>query len=933
MLVAEELGLQIIEELKAGIKYEIKHNFVNITGKSGDFASFVKQKTKLALRHFKHSEAWQRILKLITRYPFVDLSTRIQSINSISKTILHLEDIYQRALAGGSAEASSERNYTEAKGTSVIKNSAHDTNSVNLNVGDKNFRGQPDNNSKKSAESDSNRHVVQEVFDSQAASSSDVSAPGKNGSSKQSSEYRTGDVNSHQNSMLAAPAKVNFNLENNKKPKTANFDIYKDDVKYVRNVGPALAAKLNKLDIFTVFDLMSYAPRDYISYDSKSLIAELVIDEHVTVFGEILKITSFKPKRKSMLIMNIEIKDISGVLKITKFFQGNAGNYYLKQFKSMYPDGSKVICFGKVGLDTFSKKKTLLNPVIEVVSDELTELSQPNSKKLIPVYSLTEGLSMSSLKKAILTALDTYKNQIEDFMPAKVINDQQLYDLPVAYQALHDPADILAAKQANYRLCFDQFFMMQLQFLEQRFLLKQQTSKVSYQLKEDSLVYKFLKCLAFDLTGAQKRVFFDEIVLDMLDTSPMHRLLQGDVGSGKTIVAFLTMLLAADNGFQSAVMVPTEVLAKQHYRKFQEYIQLMSVGLNLKAVLLVGKQGAAQRRQVLGEIASGEANFIVGTHALIQDKVEYYKLGLAVIDEQHRFGVKQRDKLTKKAKDSLAENDHVINKLFMTATPIPRTLALATHGDLDMSEIDELPSMRVPIKTSIVKRKLDAHKLILKEIKAGHQAYIVFPLIDESEALAAKAASAEFAKLKAGVFKDLKLGLMHGKLKEDEKEAIMNEFRAGTLDILISTTVIEVGVDVPNATVILIESSERFGLAQLHQLRGRVGRSDLQSYCLLASDKPNPANNPRLQIMASTNNGFIIAQHDLRLRGAGDFMGLRQSGLNDQVLHDLVDQEEVLYTARNVAKNLLEEDLELKNYPLLKEKLAKIRQRQNFDAG
>jgi ATP-dependent DNA helicase RecG len=439
----------------------------------------------------------------------------------------------------------------------------------------------------------------------------------------------------------------------------------------------------------------------------------------------------------------------------------------------------------------------------------------------------------------------------------------------------------------------------------------------------------------------------------------MHRLLQGDVGSGKTIVAFLAMLTAISDNYQSAIMVPTEILAEQHYHKFCEWINMMEENLKIRAGLLIGKQKTAERREVLAGIKTGTINLIVGTHALIQAGVEYKRLGLVIIDEQHRFGVKQRELLAKKAltsdnydsqlaivaSDQVAEKletdthpdfQHLsptVEKLFMTATPIPRTLALAMHGDLDMSEIDEMPAGRKPIITRIIRRKSEAHELIREEIIKGNQAYIVFPLIDESETLSAKAATVEYEKLKENTFRDFNVGLIHGKLKDDQKEEVMKKFRDKEIHILVSTTVIEVGVDVPSATVILIESAERFGLAQLHQLRGRVGRNDKQSYCLLSSGSNSETTQDRLRVLERTNNGFILAQEDLKIRGAGDLTGLKQSGVPENALQGLLNQEDILQLARKSAVTIIKTDPELSSYPLLKKKLDQSAYSQHYDAG
>jgi ATP-dependent DNA helicase RecG len=488
---------------------------------------------------------------------------------------------------------------------------------------------------------------------------------------------------------------------------------------------------------------------------------------------------------------------------------------------------------------------------------------------------------------------------------------------------------------------------------------KQKHKGIQFNCFENGLVDKFLDRLPFKLTHAQERVFYNEILPDMVTNQPMHRLLQGDVGSGKTIVAFLAMLTAISDNYQSAIMVPTEILAEQHYHKFCDWINMMEENLKIRAGLLIGKQKTAERREVLAGIKNGTINLIVGTHALIQESVEYKRLGLIIIDEQHRFGVKQRELLAKKALTSdnydsqlaIVASDEVadkqdtdrhpdyqhlsptVEKLFMTATPIPRTLALAMHGDLDMSEIDEMPAGRKPIITKIVRRKSEAHELIREEIIKGNQAYIVFPLIDESETLSAKAATVEYEKLKENTFRDFNVGLIHGKLKDDQKEEVMKKFRDKEINILVSTTVIEVGVDVPSATVILIESAERFGLAQLHQLRGRVGRNDKQSYCLLSSGSNSETTQERLRVLERTNNGFILAQEDLKIRGAGDLTGLKQSGVPENALQGLLNQEDILQLARKSAQSLIKIDPDLSTYPLLKKKLDQSSYSEHYDAG
>lgn len=739
-----------------------------------------------------------------------------------------------------------------------------------------------------------------------------------------------------------------------------NIDISELDIQFLKGVGPYMAEKLRKLNIKTCEDLLNYLPRTHISYSDVTAIKDLELDTDVTIMGFIKNVTAFKSPRKNLIILTILIQDNTGRIKIQKFFQGNSTHYYLKQYKSQLPIGSSVIAVGKVKQDKFSKQKVLQDQGIEIISEDFSEEERSehiHTAKIVPIYPLTEGVSLMKLRRIIFQTLKAYKDNLKEFIPETILKKNELIKYPEAIEEIHFPTSMEAKNQAVTRLLFSEFFLMQLRFMQIRYEHKQKNNGIQFNCFEDGLVDKFIKSLPFKLTYAQKRVFFNEILPDMVSRQPMHRLLQGDVGSGKTVVAFLAALVAIADGYQVAIMVPTEILAEQHYQKFLEWVNNMDENLRIKVGLLIGKLKAKPKREVNQGIKDGSINLIVGTHALIQDKVEYKNLGLIIIDEQHRFGVKQRDQLARKASNSSNKNDDQLNlgsiedgvphynvepkrndgvtveKLFMTATPIPRTLALAMHGDLDMSEIDEMPAGRIPIDTRLVSKKQEAYKLIKQELDKSNQAYIVFPLIDESEALSAKAATVEYEKLQKTVFKDYKMGLIHGKLKEEEKEAVMDEFRLGKIDILVSTTVIEVGVDVPNATVMLIESAERFGLAQLHQLRGRVGRNDKQSYCLLSSGSNSQSSRTRLQILEKTNNGFIIAQEDLKIRGSGDLIGLKQSGVPESALQGLIDQEDILIHARNAAKLVIDSDPELSHEPELKKKLTKSAYTEHYNAG
>jgi len=741
-----------------------------------------------------------------------------------------------------------------------------------------------------------------------------------------------------------------------------NLDIAEVSVRYLPGVGEMNEKKLNLLGIKTIKDLLHYFPRTHISYSDITPIREIQEEQQVSILGVIQKVSAFKSPNKNLIILSIFLKDNSGKLKINKYFQGNSIHFYLKQYTGKFPQGAHVLAVGTVKYDKFSKQKTLHDPQIDVISEDFSEAdrsSMIHTAKIVPIYPLSEGVSLMYLRKTIFTALQIYKPTLKEFVPEDILRTNEFVNYNTAIEEIHFPDSIESKNKAATRLVFNEFFLMQLKFMQLRHEHKQKHKGIQFNCFENGLVDKFLDRLPFKLTHAQERVFYNEILPDMVSNQPMHRLLQGDVGSGKTIVAFLAMLTAISDNYQSAIMVPTEILAEQHYHKFCEWINMMEENLKIRAGLLIGKQKTAERREVLAGIKTGTINLIVGTHALIQAGVEYKRLGLVIIDEQHRFGVKQRELLAKKAltsdnydsqlaivaSDEVAEKletdthpdfQHLsptVEKLFMTATPIPRTLALAMHGDLDMSEIDEMPAGRKTIITRIIRRKSEAHELIREEIIKGNQAYVVFPLIDESETLSAKAATVEYEKLKENTFRDFNVGLIHGKLKDDQKEEVMKKFRDKEIHILVSTTVIEVGVDVPSATVILIESAERFGLAQLHQLRGRVGRNDKQSYCLLSSGSNSETTQERLRVLERTNNGFILAQEDLKIRGAGDLTGLKQSGVPENALQGLLNQEDILQLARKSAVTIIKTDPELSSYPLLKKKLDQSAYSQHYDAG
>lgn len=548
---------------------------------------------------------------------------------------------------------------------------------------------------------------------------------------------------------------------------------------------------------------------------------------------------------------------------------------------------------------------TLDKPVYSIMEDEILGEFNINLARIVPIYPLSENLNIKTLRRAIFNTIQLFKNDIETVLPRKVIEKYNLMEKREAVEQMHFPKDNDSLHNARYSLVFEELFLIQLKLALLREENNKSISSIPLEIKKDGLVMRFINSLPFELTGAQKRAV-NEILNDLNSTKPMQRLLQGDVGSGKTVVACIMLLAAIENGYQAAIMAPTEILAQQHYNNLVKWL----TPLGLSVELLIGSISKKQRTVSETNLRNGQANIAVGTHALIQDTVDFANLGAVVIDEQHRFGVKQRLALRKKS-----QNPQILT---MTATPIPRTLAITMNGDLDLTIIDELPSGRKPILTTMTNSRRQIASLIRREVESGRQAYIVYPLIEESETLSAKAATIEKEKWQNEVFPEYKIGLLHGKLKNDEKDEVMNKFKNKEYDILVSTTVVEVGVDVPNATVIVIENAERFGLSQLHQLRGRVGRSDLQSYCVLSSSTKSQETRARLDIMTQTNDGFVIAEKDLQLRGPGEFLGTRQSGLPDMIIADIVNDAKILELARAEAIDFVKNN-NIDDYPLLKE--------------
>lgn len=666
-------------------------------------------------------------------------------------------------------------------------------------------------------------------------------------------------------------------------------DISEIEVQFIKGVGPKIAELFNKLNIYSVKDLLEYYPKRYVDYQGRVKICNLRAGEQVTVFGNIRFVKAYTTPKK-LTVINLTISDGTGEVVIN-FFLKLQNRRMLERYKAQYPQGASVIVLGLVKRDSYTNKLTIDKPQIQVMTcdfsydeDETIALG-----KMVPIYPLTENLSSRIVASAIKNAVEKYCPKISDPMPGYIKEKYNLISKSEAIRKIHLPKTQEDVDKARFRIVFEELFTLQLNLALARESNRKNTS-IQLKIKKDGIVKKFIEALPFELTNAQKNAV-DEIINDLNSTEPMQRLMQGDVGSGKTVVACIALLCAIENGYQGAIMAPTEILATQHYKNFIQWL----TPLNLSVGLFLGKHGSKIRKEMATSLKNGQTHIAVGTHALIQEGVEFNNLGAVVIDEQHRFGVKQRSKLLTKGKFP--------QMLTMTATPIPRTLALTMHGDLDITTIDELPKGRLPVITTLVAAagRKEAYTLIKGQIAQGHQAYIVYPLIDESEAISAKNATQEAKKLQAGEFKDYKIGLLHGKLKPQEKEDVMLDFKNKKYDILVSTTVVEVGVDVPNSTVMIIENAERFGLSQLHQLRGRVGRSDKQSYCILVSTGASKQVRDRLNIMTQTNNGFIVAQKDLELRGPGEFLGTRQSGIPDFGLADIVNDIEILEKARECA--------------------------------
>ena len=683
----------------------------------------------------------------------------------------------------------------------------------------------------------------------------------------------------------------------------------------IRGIGPKSAARLAALDLWLAKDLLRHYPRDYLDYANLVRIAGLEPGRTATIVATVRRSHSFtSPRNPNLSILELQLVDVTGRIRVSKFFAGKrfSSPAWLKAQQRQYPLGASVAVSGLVKDTPYGP--AFQDPLMEVLDSASAPVRSQQIGRLLPVYGLTEGLSADRLRAWIRPVLEAARHW-PDPLPAPLLQREQLLALPEALQQIHGPSSQSALSAARRRLVFDEFLLLQLGLLQRR---RDLTSRPAPALHSPAgaLVQAFLDLLPFPLTGAQRRVLA-EIRGELQRERPMARLVQGDVGSGKTVVAIAALLTAIEAGCQGALMAPTEVLAEQHYRKLCEWLPQ----LHVSCALLTGSTPAKQRRQLLTDLATGNLKMLVGTHALLEDPVQFARLGLVVVDEQHRFGVHQRNRLLDKGLQP--------HLLTMTATPIPRTLALSLHGDLEVSQIDELPPGRTPIRTSLLaaSERQQAYTLIREQVSLGQRAYVVLPLVEESEKIDLRSAVEVHQQLSSEIFPDLQVGLLHGRLASAEKQAAIQAFAAGHTQVLVSTTVVEVGVDVPEASVMVIEHADRFGLAQLHQLRGRVGRGAAASHCLLINDSRNALARQRLEVLVRSTDGFEIAEMDLRLRGPGQVLGTRQSGLPDLALASLTEDGEVLEQARRVAQELLQDDPTLASLPALAAVLQEQRQR------
>ncbi len=656
-------------------------------------------------------------------------------------------------------------------------------------------------------------------------------------------------------------------------------------VQYLRGVGPSRAAQLSRLGIATVHDLLLHLPRRHEDRRNPTPLCRLTEGAYQVAIVRVERVQTVRTHRGTTLV-RAGVVDATGAAHAIWFNQPYLGQRLAR--------GRQVSLYGRV--ERFGRGLQFVSPEVEVLE---ADAGAWHSGRLVPVYPSTEGLPQRSLRTILRAALSTYAPEIPELLPEELRRRLRLYDLTQALWAAHFPEDEQAAAEGRRRLAFEELLILQLGILQQRRVLRLTPRRAAY-APFDAAVARFLAGLPFEPTGAQKRVI-GEVLGDMRGQAPMNRLLHGDVGSGKTIVAAAAMLACVEGGYQGALMAPTEILAGQHFLTLSRMLAPQGVGVHL----LTGSANGAERSDVQGALRRGERCVVVGTHALLEEGVVFERLGLAVVDEQHRFGVVQRSRLRQKGPAP--------DVLVMTATPIPRTLALTVYGDLDVSVLDEMPPGRHPVKTLVrpASSRPAVYAFVRDQVAQGRQAFVVCPLIEESEALQVRSAVELARELAAGPLGGVRLDVLHGRLPPSQREERMRALHGGAIDVLVATTVIEVGIDIPNASIMIIEDADRYGLAQLHQLRGRVGRGPTRSYCVLISDPTTEVGRRRLEAMLVTNDGFRIAQEDLRLRGPGEILGVRQHGVGGLRVADPIGDLALLEEARKEAEALLGLDPEL----------------------